>query len=169
MALCPFGTFWRVQVSFYTVFYTPMCLSSLNFTHLLVEKDCEWLTFLLMLCCNQTKPNRLRYSTKNLTWNSEHMMIFSPKKNISFFQLAFFFSSPILNVCQFISEQRCNIPFFNRADPSGGKRKMQILKTVNFHGEIWIDHGIYFQKKLRVDERSAKTMIALPGTPNNHL
>lgn len=38
---------------------------------------------------------------------------------------------------------------------------MQILKTVNFHGEIWIDHEKILQKKLRVDERSAKTMIAV--------
>lgn len=76
----------------------------------LVEKDCEWLTQADALLQSK-KPNRSRYSTKNLTWNSEHMMIFSKKKNISFFQLALFFPSPILNVCQFISEQRCNIHF----------------------------------------------------------
>ena len=78
----PFGTFWRVQVSFYCFLYTK-CLSSLNFTHLLVEKDCEWLTQADALLQSK-KPNRSSYSTKNLTWNSEHMMIFPPKKHILF-------------------------------------------------------------------------------------
>ena len=51
--------------------------------------------------------------------------------------------------------------FLTEQIPQAEKIKMQILKTVNFHGEIWIDHGKMLQKKLRVDERSAKTMIAL--------
>ena len=56
------------------------------------KKKCEWLTFLLMLCCipKKTESIKLFHQKFNMElWTYDDVLT---KKNISFFQLALFFS-----------------------------------------------------------------------------
>ena len=108
------------------------------------------------------KTNRLSYSTKTFNmelWTYDDFL--TKKKHILFPTTLTFSQSHLACMSVHFRTKMQHTFFLTEQIPQAEKIKIQILETVNFHGEIWIALRKFLQKKLRVDERSAKTMIAL--------